>query len=143
MALTIANPLLLHYPATSSNHSFFYCFVPFEVSRASTVTAWGETRHTAPSLRLFHPEQPNSVSPFLSSLGCACNVTFLWLSSFRDDHSPTTTSAPFLDQLVPSCSLISFQSVRFIAIIQSLHIHYFSQHNHSKITSSISHGWGR
>jgi hypothetical protein len=62
----------------------------------------GETRHTAPSLRLFRPEQPNGVSPFLSSVGCACNVTFLWLGSFCSDHSPTVTSTPFLDQLVLS-----------------------------------------
>jgi hypothetical protein len=43
-ALTIANLLLLRYPATSSKHSFFYCCVPFEVSVASIVTAWGK-RH--------------------------------------------------------------------------------------------------
>jgi hypothetical protein len=38
--LTIANPLLIRYPATSSKNSFFYCCVPFQVSMASTVTAW-------------------------------------------------------------------------------------------------------
>jgi hypothetical protein len=43
-ALTIANPLLLRYPATTCQHSFFYCCVPLEVSIASTVTAWGK-RH--------------------------------------------------------------------------------------------------
>jgi hypothetical protein len=42
MALTTANPLLLHYPAMSSKHSFFYCSVPFEVFMASTVTAGGK-----------------------------------------------------------------------------------------------------
>jgi ABC-type phosphate transport system permease subunit len=41
-ALIIANPLLLHYPATSSKHSLFYCCVPFKVCVASTVTAWGK-----------------------------------------------------------------------------------------------------
>jgi hypothetical protein len=40
----------------------------------------GETHHTAPSLWLFRPEQPNGVSPFLSSVGCACNVTLLYIS---------------------------------------------------------------
>jgi hypothetical protein len=40
--LTIVNPLLLLYPATRSKNSFFYCCVPFEVSMASTVTAWGK-----------------------------------------------------------------------------------------------------
>jgi hypothetical protein len=41
-ALTIANPLLLRYPATSSKDLFFYCCVHFEVFMASTVTAWGK-----------------------------------------------------------------------------------------------------
>jgi hypothetical protein len=41
-ALTIANSLLLLYPAMTSKHSFFYCCVPLEVSMASTVTAWGK-----------------------------------------------------------------------------------------------------
>jgi hypothetical protein len=98
----------------------------------------GETRHSAPSLRLFRPEQSNGVSPFRSSFGYACNATFLWLGSFCGDHSPTATSAPFLDQLVQSGSLISCPSVWFIAIIQILHLDYFSQHRPSKIPRSLS-----
>jgi hypothetical protein len=42
MALTAANPLLLRYPATISKHSFFYCCVPFKLSMASTIIAWGK-----------------------------------------------------------------------------------------------------
>jgi hypothetical protein len=38
-ALTIANPLFLRFPATTSKHSFFYCCLP---SEAPTVTAWGK-----------------------------------------------------------------------------------------------------
>jgi hypothetical protein len=72
----------------------------------------GETRHTAPSLGLFRPEQPNGVSPFLSSLVCAHNVTFLWLGSFRSDHSSPATSAPSLRLARPERLPISLESVR-------------------------------
>jgi hypothetical protein len=40
--LTIVNPLLLHYPATTSKHSFFFCCMPLKVSMSQTVTAWGK-----------------------------------------------------------------------------------------------------
>jgi hypothetical protein len=99
----------------------------------------GQTRHTSPSLRLFHPEQPNGVSSFLSSVGWACNVSFLWLGSFRGDRSPTTTSAPFLDQLVSSGFLISFQPVPIITIIQILLLYSLSLSTQScKVFSSFS-----
>jgi hypothetical protein len=52
-ALTIANPLLLRYPATASKHSFFYCCVPLEVSMAPTVTAWGK-HSTLLCMRPYH-----------------------------------------------------------------------------------------
>jgi hypothetical protein len=118
--LTIANPVLLLCPATSSEHLFFYFrgFYGFNSYRM------GETRHTAPSLRLFRPEQPSGVSPFLSSLGSACKFTSLYLGSgfsiSRRYKSTTATSAPFLGQLIPSGSLVRCQSLRFIAIIQIL-----------------------
>jgi hypothetical protein len=98
--------------------------------------------YTAPSLRLF---VPNSLTvphrPFLpraelaTSLSCGSAPSAAIILH-------TTTSAPSLEQLVPSGWLISFQSVRFISIIQSLQIYYFTRHKQPvffSITLSLSH----
>jgi hypothetical protein len=114
----------------------------------------GRLRHTAPSLRLF---VPNGLT--------VCHLSFLpWdvlatsvIGVSSGDHSPTATSAPSLDQLVPSSSLISYQQVRVITVIQKIFLSVthtmmqsflrflvsFFQHNHPKIPSiSLSHNSG-
>jgi hypothetical protein len=59
----------------------------------------------------------------------------MWLGSFfRGDHSPTTTSAPSSEQLVPSGSLISYQQVRVITVVQILLLYYLTRHNHAKFS---------
>jgi hypothetical protein len=97
----------------------------------------GQLHHTAPSSRLF---VPNSLTVcHLSFLrGCACNITFMWVGSFRSDPSPTATSAPSLDQLILNGSLISYQQVRINTVVQILHLYYLTQHNHAKF-SPFSH----
>jgi hypothetical protein len=67
----------------------------------------------------------------------------MWLDSFRGDHSLSATSAPSLDQLVPSGSLISYQQVRVITVIQMFLLSSQSlfQHNHPNFPS-LSHSGG-
>jgi hypothetical protein len=118
--------LLLRYLATSNKDSYFYWCVRVSKFLRFNSSRMGETRHIAPSLRRFHPELPNSVSPFLSSVGCACNVTLLWsvssfflrFSFFRGDHSPTVTSAPSLRPARLERFPDNLQSVRFFIFIQ-------------------------
>jgi hypothetical protein len=85
----------------------------------------GETRHTAPSLRLFHPEQPNGLSSFLSSWGSACKFTFLCLGSTssisRRYYSTTTTSGPSLRPACLERFPDNLQSVRFIISVGTSH----------------------
>jgi hypothetical protein len=103
----------------------------------------GETRHTASSLKMFRPKQPNGVSRFLSSVGCACNVTllwlvssfFLWFSFFCSDHSPTATSAPSLRPAHLEQFPDNLQSVRFIIFIQGCLTHFISH-----TVGAITHG---
>jgi hypothetical protein len=104
----------------------------------------GEARHTAPSLRLFCPEQPNGVSPFLPSLGCDCNVIllwslssfFLWFSFFRGCHSPTATSALSLRPARLERFPDNLQSVRFTIFIQGCLTHSIS-HTVGAITYGV------
>jgi hypothetical protein len=67
VALTIANPLLLHCPATTSKHSFFYCCVPLEVSMAPTVTAWGK-----------HSTKCHVLASNMTILITACHCSLSW-----------------------------------------------------------------
>jgi hypothetical protein len=97
----------------------------------------GRLRHTAPSLRLFIS---NSLTvSHHSFLPRAVLATFVAGVLFHSDHSPTATSAPSLDQLVPSGSLISYQQVRVITVIKIflLSSQSLCEHNHPKFSLSL------
>jgi hypothetical protein len=68
----------------------------------------------------------------------------MWLGSFRGDHSLSATSAPSLDQLVPSDSLMSYQKVRVNTVIQIFLLSSQSlfQHNHPNFSSLSLTQWG-
>jgi hypothetical protein len=69
-------------------------------------------------LKAVRPEQPNSISPLFlrpviaTSLSCRLVPVLPFLSVII--HNPA--SAPPLDQLVPSSSLISYQQIRVITV---------------------------
>jgi hypothetical protein len=113
----------------------------FEVSEFQQLPHGG-LRHTAPSLRLF---VPNSLTVSRHSfLLRALLATFVAGVLFRGDHSPTATSAPSLDQLVPSDPLISYQQARVIIVIQNFLLSSQSlfQHNHPNFSSLSLTQWG-
>jgi hypothetical protein len=92
----------------------------------------GRLCHTAPSLRLFIQDSLTvSCHSFLSR---AVLATFVADVLFCCDHSPTATSAPSLDQVVPSGSLITYQQVRVITVIQILLLYCLTRHNHTKFS---------
>jgi hypothetical protein len=90
------------------------------------------TRYTAPSLSLF---VPNSLTVSRHSFlpRAVLGTSVIGLS--HGDHSPSATTVPSLDQLVLSGSLISYQQVRVITVVQILRLYYLTQHNHPKILS--------
>jgi hypothetical protein len=86
----------------------------------------GQIRHSTPSLRLF---VPNSLRvhhfSFLLRFLIVTSLSLIVSGFFSffllyDVHSPTTTTAPSLRALVPSGTLIRFQSVQVIIIIQNV-----------------------
>jgi hypothetical protein len=85
-------------------------------------------------LKAVRPEQPNGVSRFLSSVAVLATSV---IGVSRGDHSPSAISAPSLDQLVASGSLISYQQVRVITVIQIFLLSSQSlfQHNHPNFSS--------
>jgi hypothetical protein len=100
----------------------------------------GRLHHTAPSLRLFIPKSL-TVSHH-SSFPRAVLTTFVAGVLYHGDHSPTAASAPSLNQLVPSGSLISYQQVRVITVIQIflLSTQSLFQHTHPNFSSvSLTH----
>jgi hypothetical protein len=108
-ALTIANPLLLRYPAASSKHSFFYCCVPFEVSMASAATAW--RKHALlyfGAILIF-----DKCSVDMYTLGSTnCCVTFV-----LKNEATSSFLTPLIFSVSTPCDKANFVASRYVVLI--------------------------
>jgi hypothetical protein len=103
----------------------YCCTVVFlEVSECYHLPHWAVTSHCS-LLKAVCPKRPNIISPFFSRAVLATSV----IGVSRGDHSPTATSAPSLDQLIPSCSLIGYSKS---ALSQSSKVFFFPLNHTSK-----------